>query len=93
MIADAYESYQEKKFEEYEALCRKCGGCCGALDGDACEHLVSKDDGYFCDTYETRHGLRKTRSGKTFMCVPIKDVINKSWHARPGCGYLKNGYI
>lgn len=92
-MMDAYTAYQEKKFEEYEARCLRCGGCCGTYDGDLCEHLALKDEKYFCDIYETRFGLRKTKSGGSFMCVPIKDVINRSWHARPGCGYLKNGHV
>ena len=90
---DAYTAYQEKKFEAYEALCKRCGGCCGAFDGDPCEHLLSNNGSYNCDMYDTRHGLRKTKSGKSFMCVPIKDVINRLWYARPGCGYFENGHI
>lgn len=93
MIADAYTTYQEKKFEEYEALCKRCGDCCGAHGSDPCEHLLLNNGAYSCDIYQTRYGVRRTRSGLTFMCVPIRDVINKSWHARPGCGYLKNGCV
>lgn len=89
---DAYTAYQKKIFEESEARCKRCGGCCGAYDGDPCEHLLLNEGVYSCDIYETRFGMRRTKSGGEFMCVPINDVINKSWHARPGCGYLKDGH-
>ena len=66
---------QKEEHEKYEALCRRCGACCGAYDGDPCVHLVKCDNGkYSCSVYETRIGMRKTLSGKNFACVPIRDL-------------------
>ena len=66
---------QEAEQVRYEALCRRCGACCGALDGDPCEHLKRDESGkYFCPIYDHRIGMHKTLSGKHFACVPIRDL-------------------
>jgi len=71
----AYLRKQGEEEREYEGLCRRCGACCGALDGDPCEELKRDDSGkYFCSVYENRIGMHKTVSGKQFACVPIRDL-------------------
>ncbi|MFA5346244.1 MAG: hypothetical protein WC315_08240 [Candidatus Omnitrophota bacterium] len=66
---------QEEEQVKYEALCRRCGACCGSLDGDPCEHLKQDGSGkYFCPIYDHRIGMHKTISGKQFACVPIRDL-------------------
>ena len=73
--------------KEFEALCLRCGKCCGA-GGDPCAKLVKNDDGkYTCEAYDARLGLQLTVSGKPFTCVPINDVINKGM-PNQACGYL-----
>jgi hypothetical protein len=71
----AYLQKQEEELIKYEALCRRCGACCGAFDGDPCEHLKKDESGkYFCPVYDQRIGVHKTVSGKQFACVPIRDL-------------------
>ncbi|MFA5096792.1 MAG: hypothetical protein WC478_05585 [Candidatus Omnitrophota bacterium] len=83
----AYSRKQAEEEARYEALCRRCGACCGALDGDPCEHLKQDGSGkYFCPIYDHRIGMHKTLGGKQFACVPIRDL-------RPnlpfkGCAYF-----
>jgi uncharacterized cysteine cluster protein YcgN (CxxCxxCC family) len=71
-------SYQKKLEEQeaaYEALCRRCGECCGAFGEDPCEHLVETGDGrHECDSYADRLGPQKTRSGVIFTCVTMRNV-------------------
>lgn len=84
-----------EKSLEHEALCKRCGACCGATEGDLCEHL-KKDpaEGYFCDIYEGRFGLRKTISGEPILCVPIRNVLHKTWRKGvSGCAYIKKGQL
>jgi hypothetical protein len=84
-----YLLYQDKKLVEYEGLCNHCGACCGVLDGDPCEHLkVSKNGFYLCDIYEYRFGSRKTVKGKEILCVPLRNILHKTWWGRSGCGYV-----
>ncbi|MFA5311666.1 MAG: hypothetical protein WC355_05125 [Candidatus Omnitrophota bacterium] len=69
----AYLKKQEEEEARYEALCRRCGACCGALDGDPCEELRKNELGeYFCPVYDHRIGMHRTVSGKQFACVPIR---------------------
>ena len=91
MDKSEYELSQEKKLAEYESLCKRCGGCCGVNEGDPCEELVAEPDGvhYRCRIYETRLGPRKTVSGKKFTCVPLRDILGKSWAGHPECAYVK----
>lgn len=89
MDQEDYNLYKEEQFEFYESICRRCGACCGAEDGDPCASLVKNGDGtYFCNVYENRIGEQKTISGKTFHCIPIRDVIMNNG-ARPGCAYRR----
>ena len=85
-----YQDYLKKKSEEHESLCRRCGCCCGVLDGDPCQHLVADGpNAYRCDIYENRIGLHKTKSGKEMKCVPIRDILFESWSGSENCIYKK----
>ena len=85
-----YHQWQDQKLEEWEELCVSCGACCGIVEGDPCEHLVQRSDSrYVCDIYETRFGSHKTKSGRPFQCVPIRDVLHKSWAGDQNCGYKR----
>lgn len=87
---EAYQTYQENKLKEFENLCSRCGNCCGAAEGDPCQHLIKADDGkYFCDIYDERFGLRASKSGREFMCVPIRQILFKSWSGSWRCAYKK----
>ncbi|MDP2939338.1 MAG: hypothetical protein Q8O13_04560 [Candidatus Omnitrophota bacterium] len=86
-----YEAYQDRKSQDYEALCKRCGACCGALDKDPCEHLkLAGDETYICDIYEYRFGLRTTVGGKKFLCMPIRRILFKTWSGSEFCAYKKN---
>ncbi len=81
-----YEQLQEIKAAEWEATCINCGACCGALDGDPCNHLKKTGkDKYFCDIYESRFGLHKTRDGRVFRCVPLRQILYHSWPGDVNC--------
>ena len=83
-----YNKYLEDKEGEFEAICLKCGACCGALD-DPCYNLVQTEDGkYFCRDYDSRIGLQKTVSGNSFHCVSIREHITTGT-LHPGCSYSK----
>ena len=85
-----YQKLQAEQLEEWESLCTRCGACCGALDGDPCEHLIELPDGkYSCSIYNHRFGLHKTRSGRPFRCVPIRKILHKSWPGDECCAYKK----
>lgn len=59
--------------KKHEALCRRCGICCGSEDGDPCEHLRREKSGeYFCLIYKDRLGMQKTVKGNIFRCVPLR---------------------
>lgn len=78
----------EEEFEKYEALCKRCGACCGAHSDDPCVNL--KKDGeskYRCEVYYNRIGMQKTISGKNFSCVPIRDLRPNL--PFPGCAYYE----
>lgn len=88
---DNTEYLKKQKEEEarYEARCRRCGACCGANDGDPCLNLRQDKNGkYYCNVYETRIGMHKTRSGKAFACVPIRDL--KPNLPFKGCAYFED---
>ena len=71
-----------------EGLCKRCGVCCGATDGDACEHLRQDADGlWFCEIYEARLGPHRTVRGHLFDCVPIRRVVEH------GGGYACCAYV
>ena len=87
---ESYERYQEIQEEKWESLCRRCGACCGITEGDPCEHLYqTKAGGYSCRIYHNRFGEHKTTSGKTFRCVPIRDILQISWPGDQCCGYKR----
>lgn len=89
MEEEKYKLYQEEQFRRYEERCKHCGKCCGSQDGDPCANLVTGNNGeYLCRVYENRLGQQKTKSGKIFYCVPIKQVISYAG-ARPGCAYAE----
>ncbi len=57
-------------------LCSRCGVCCGSSDGHPCEHLRKDPDGaYDCDIYKDRLGPHRTVDGLSFVCVPIRTII------------------
>jgi len=86
-----YQEQQDKKQQEYENACKRCGACCGILEGDPCEHLkLAPDNRYFCDIYEHRFGLRKTVNGHEMMCVPIRNMLHKTWWGRTKCAYMNH---
>jgi len=81
------ENHLKLKEEEFESRCKRCGACCGAHDGDSCVHLKNgKNGGYYCEVYDSRLGIQKTISGKSFECVSIKEILRKAY-PREGCGY------
>ncbi len=87
-----YEQWQEEQTRKWEALCGRCGACCGAFDGDPCEHL--RKDGqhkYYCSIYENRFGVHKTINGNEIICGPIRKILHSHWPGDQCCGYKKNG--
>jgi uncharacterized cysteine cluster protein YcgN (CxxCxxCC family) len=83
-----YESYLKTQFEKFEAMCRKCGECCGLRDGDPCANLTGNpESGYHCNNYENRLGIQKTTSGNVFVCVPIRDLVKSGFYS-PNCPYI-----
>lgn len=85
---ERYQRIQAEQERAWEAKCGRCGACCGAFDGDPCEHLVKAFDGHYaCSIYENRFGLHKTVSGKEIRCVPIRQILHKSWPGDSCCGY------
>jgi len=87
---DAYRELQARREREWEAACFNCGACCGVFDNDPCENLDRRDDGkYFCRIYTTRLGLRRTKSGREFLCVPLRQIIHKSWPGDRFCAYKR----
>lgn len=85
-----YEAMKEKQAASWEAMCTRCGACCGSTTNDPCENLLKMPDGkYGCKIYETRFGLRKTISGKSFQCVPLRWIVHQSWPGDQMCGYKK----
>lgn len=78
---------QQEAFEEYEAKCKQCGACCGALDKDPCVHLIKEETGKFlCGVYEKRLGNQISLSGKSFNCIPIREILKKGIFYS-GCAY------
>lgn len=87
MDEKAYEKVCADREALHESICTRCGQCCGADGEDPCVNLEKLDNGtYSCRIYEKRHGLRQTRSGRSFMCVNIRDVI-KSGARYDNCPY------
>ena len=88
-----YQQLQKAQEAQWEAKCGRCGACCGAFDGDPCEHLRRGSAGagrqYFCAIYQHRFGTHKTLSGKEIRCVPIRQILYTSWPGDACCGYKK----
>ncbi|MCK5215101.1 MAG: hypothetical protein KAR05_07085 [Candidatus Omnitrophica bacterium] len=85
-----YNQLQMKHSQEWEDICISCGGCCGVFDGDPCEDLIMIETGkYYCRTYQDRFGMHKTLSGKSFRCVPVRNVLDKSWPGDMHCSYKR----
>jgi hypothetical protein len=51
--------------------------------------LTMADGKYGCRIYKDRLGLHKTRGGRLFRCVPIRDVLHQRWAGDECCGYKK----
>lgn len=85
-------SYKQKlkvKEKEWESLCIRCGGCCGAYD-DPCQHLrKGRDDFFYCTIYNKRFGNRISNAGEEFRCVPIKNILKTRWKNDYLCAYKK----
>ncbi|MFO8052684.1 MAG: hypothetical protein R6U54_01820 [Candidatus Omnitrophota bacterium] len=83
------QKHLEKKEQEWESLCVRCGACCGAFD-DPCLHLKKDKFGnYYCQIYSKRFGIRKTLNGQLFRCVPIKKLLRTHWKNDHLCPYKK----
>ena|SRR3989338_1408522 len=83
-----YHQWQVRQEAQWESLCTRCGACCGIVEGDPCEHLEIREDGtYACRIYSNRFGVHKTVAGRTFRCVPIRDILHLSWLGDHCCGY------
>lgn len=80
----------KEREESYEAVCVRCGACCGAYDGDPCARLRKDATGaFFCDDYDNRLGPQKTVGGKRFNCVYVKDIMRYRWQGDSRCAYKK----
>jgi len=88
MDKEKYEANQKEKFLKFEAICKRCGACCGSEDTEPCINLAreAKTGTYYCKDYENRIGLQKTASGKPFHCIPIRELIAHNL-LRPNCAY------
>jgi len=82
-----YNNKQAEQLQEYEALCKRCGKCCGAGTSEPCSNLAVYHDGkFYCKSYQNRLGMQRTVSGRVFTCVDIRDVLAKGI-PHEGCGY------
>ena len=83
-----YEQKLEKDYDKYEAICARCGECCG-IGTDPCQRLIAGENNrYYCNDYPGRLGPQRTISGKIFNCVQIRDNIEKGFYS-PNCAYTK----
>ena len=86
-----YDELQSRQQRDWEDRCLHCGACCGIKDEDPCEHLQIDNEGKSrCHIYENRFGFHKTKSGKKFRCVPVRDILHKSWPGDDQCAYKHN---
>lgn len=84
---DELNQWLSARNQQWEALCRNCGACCGIFE-DPCENLRFGPDGSsYCAKYENRLGPQKTVSGRSFNCVNIRDKVGQSWPGDSKCGY------
>ena len=73
---------------DFERICKRCGACCGAFDGDPCRHLRKNGDGTFlCEIYKDRFGNHTTVHGTKMDCVPILEILEDSWTGDFFCAY------
>jgi uncharacterized cysteine cluster protein YcgN (CxxCxxCC family) len=87
MDETAYNNIQEEKLGAHEALCRRCGKCCGADTSEPCANLAEDNSGkFYCKSYEHRLGVQRTVSGLVFHCVNIREVLAKGI-PHTDCGY------
>ena len=85
-----YLKKQEEDEKRHEALCVRCGECCGANGIDPCANLARDEkDMYYCKIYPARLGVHATVSGRQFTCVPIRDVL-KFDVPYSKCAYVKS---
>ncbi|MFA5090907.1 MAG: hypothetical protein WC510_07825 [Candidatus Omnitrophota bacterium] len=85
---EEFRIYLSDKERQWEARCRRCGACCGALGDDPCSHLKEEAQGrYYCDVYDSRLRLHKTKGGREFRCVPLRDILHQSWNGDYRCAY------
>lgn len=78
------------ELQEFEDICIHCGACCGAFDGDPCEHLRRDGEGtYYYDIYKDRIGTHRTLSGRVMECVPIMDKLSEDWVGDHICAYKR----
>jgi len=84
-----FASYLQEKEEQWENLCIRCGGCCGAFD-DPCKHLKLDAKGlYYCEIYQNRFGTRETVGKEKFDCVLVKEILDTHWPNDHLCVYKK----
>ena len=85
-----FNDIMKEKDEAFEAICKRCGACCGAFD-DPCSNLVKLETGkYACKDYDNRLGPQVTVSGNNgFTCVSIREHI-KAGSLRSCCAYRKS---
>lgn len=82
----AYIDNRLKASQDYEALCKQCGKCCG-LETDPCINLKKGPLGkYYCAVYDSRLGRQLTVSGRAFTCVEIRE-LTKFGLPNEECGY------
>lgn len=88
-MENCYQAYWEKKANDWENLCLRCGGCCGAYD-DPCEHLKRDCEGnFYCEIYTYRFGKHRTLKGEEFNCVPIENILHLRWSKDYLCNYKR----
>ena len=84
-----YYSYLAAKEREWEELCIRCGGCCGAYD-DPCQYLKrDQSSKFYCAIYPERLGTRKTIGGEEFDCVRVKKILHIYWKNDYLCNYKR----
>jgi len=84
-----YQNYLKQKEEDWELLCIRCGGCCGAYD-DPCLHLKRDSrNKFYCEIYNERLGIRKTIGGEQFNCVLVKEILHTHWRNDHFCVYKR----
>ena len=88
-VPDELSDYFKDKERAWEAMCIRCGGCCGAFD-DPCVHLCGDGKGkYYCDIYENRFGPRVSVKGDKFTCAHITKILGTHWKNDHLCIYKR----